>query len=127
MSSREEIRRPSRALPFWVSLGTLPLAAIEARFGGWSLLLLPTYAWWSVTVLDQILGRNEDQPDVSTPVEDLFWYRLITLIWFPIQAGVIYGMIWWVTHTDHLAWGEIVALFFGVGVISGTIGIVYSH
>lgn len=127
MSSREKIRRPGRALPFWVSLGTLPLAAIEARFGGWSLLLLPTYAWWSVTVLDQILGRNEDQPDVSTPVEDLFWYRLITLIWFPIQAVVIYGLIWWVTHTDHLRGWEIVALFFGVGVISGTIGIVYSH
>lgn len=127
MSTREEIRRPGRALPFWVSLGTLPLAAIEARFGGWSLILLPTYAWWSVTLLDQILGRNEDQPDVSTPVEDLFWYRLITLIWFPIQACVIYGLIWWVTHTDHLSGAEIVALFFGVGVISGTIGIVYSH
>jgi len=127
MSSREEIRRPGHALPFWLSLGTLPLVVIEARFGGWTLILLPTYAWWLMTVLDGILGRNEDQPDTETPESDLFWYRLITLIWFPIQAVAIFGTIWWVTHTDHLSGLEIVALMFGVGVISGTIGIVYAH
>ncbi|PWE50132.1 alkane 1-monooxygenase [Thioclava sp. NG1] len=127
MSSRDEIRRPSHALPFWLSLGTVPLAGIEAWFGGWTLILLPAYAWWLTTVLDQLLGRNEDQPDTETPEDDLFWYRAITLIWFPIQAAVIFGTIWWVTHTDHLNGFEIVALMFGVGVISGTIGIVYAH
>lgn len=127
MSTPEQIRTPAQALPFWLSLGTLPLAAIEAWYGGWTLVLLPLYAWWLITLLDRLLGRNADQPDVTTPETDLFWYRLITLIWFPIQFCVIYGMIWWVTHTDHLSGLEIVVLFFGVGVISGTIGIVYSH
>ncbi len=127
MSSRDEIRRPSHALPFWLSLGTVPLAGIEAWFGGWTLILLPAYAWWLTTVLDQLLGRNEDQPDTETPEDELFWYRAITLIWFPIQAAVIYGTIWWVSHTSHLGALEIVALMFGVGVISGTIGIVYAH
>lgn len=127
MSSREEIRRPSHALPFWLSLGTVPLAAIEAARGGWTLILLPAYAWWLVTALDQLLGRNADQPDAETPEADLFWYRAITLIWFPIQAVVIYATIWWVTHSDHLNGFEIVALMFGLGVISGTIGIVYAH
>ncbi|WBL33004.1 alkane 1-monooxygenase [Sinirhodobacter sp. HNIBRBA609] len=127
MSSPEEIRKPIRALPFWLSLGTVPLAVIEARFGGWTLLLLPAYAWWLVSLLDQLLGRNTDQPDVSTPEADLFWYRLITLIWFPIQFAVIYGAIWYVTRSDHLSPSETVGLFFGLGVISGTIGIVYAH
>ncbi|KEO54527.1 alkane 1-monooxygenase [Thioclava pacifica] len=127
MSSRAEIRRPSHALPFWLSLGTVPLAMIEAWFGGWTLILLPAYAWWLTTLLDQLLGRNEDQPDTDTPEADLFWYRAITLIWFPIQAAVIFGTIWWVTHSNHLNGLEIVALMFGVGVISGTIGIVYAH
>ncbi|OWY13098.1 alkane 1-monooxygenase [Thioclava sp. F34-6] len=127
MSSRDEIRRPSHALPFWLSLGTVPLAGIEAWVGGWTLILLPAYAWWLTTVLDQLLGHNEDQPDTETPEDDLFWYRAITLIWFPIQAAVIFGTIWWVAHTDHLNGFEIVALMFGVGVISGTIGIVYAH
>lgn len=127
MSTREEIRRPGHALPFWLSLGTLPLVVIEARFGGWTLVLLPTYAWWLVSLLDGILGRNEDQPDTETPEAELFWYQLITLIWFPIQAVAIFGTIWWVTHTDHLSGLEVVALMFGLGVISGTIGIVYAH
>ncbi|MAQ36323.1 MULTISPECIES: alkane 1-monooxygenase [Thioclava] len=127
MSSRDEIRRPSHALPFWLSLGTVPLAGMEAWFGGWTLILLPAYAWWLTTVLDQLLGRNEDQPDTEAPEAELFWYRAITLIWFPIQAAVIFGTIWWVTHTTDLNGFEIVALMFGVGVISGTIGIVYAH
>jgi alkane 1-monooxygenase len=127
MSSRAEIRSPSHALPFWLSLGTVPLAVIEARFGGWALLLLPGYAWWIVTALDRLLGRNRDQPDTDTPEADLFWYRLITMIWLPIQIAVIYGTIWYVTRTNHLNTAEIIGLMFGVGVISGTIGIVYSH
>lgn len=127
MSSRDEIRKPARALPFWLSLGMIPLAILGAVAGGWTTLLLPVYGWFSVTVLDAILGRNEDNPDPETPEQDLFWYRLITLIWFPVQFLTIFSMIWWVTHSDHLGTPETIALFFGVGVISGTIGIVYSH
>jgi len=127
MSTKEEIRRPGRALPFWLSLGMVPLGVIGARFGGWTVALLPIYGWMLVTLLDAFLGLNTDQPDVETPEEDLFWYRLITMIWFPVQAATIYGMIWWVTHTDHLGPWETGVLFFGVGVISGTVGIVYAH
>ncbi|TMV94641.1 alkane 1-monooxygenase [Thioclava sp. BHET1] len=127
MSNREELRRPGHALPFWLSLGTVPLVVIEAWFGGWTLILLPAYAWWLVTMLDTLLGRNADQPDTETPEDALGWYRAITLIWWPIQIAVIYGSIWWVTHGADLNGFEIVALMFGVGVISGTIGIVYAH
>lgn len=34
MSTREEIRRPTRALPFWLSLGMVPLVIIGAIYGG---------------------------------------------------------------------------------------------
>ncbi|OCX65759.1 alkane 1-monooxygenase [Thioclava sp. SK-1] len=118
---------PVRALPFWLSVLTLPLAAIEAVYGGWTLILLPFYAWWLITFLDKILGRNLQQPDPQTPDSSLFWYRAVTLIWFPLQACVIYGTIYWVTRTDHLSGWEIAGLVFGVGVISGTIGMVYAH
>lgn len=127
MSTRDEIRRPSRALPFWLSLGMVPLAVLGATTGGWTVALLPVYGWIMVTLLDALLGLNEDNPDPATPDTDLFWYRLITLIWFPVQGVTIYAMIWWVTHTQHLSTLEILVLFFGVGVISGTVGIVYSH
>ncbi len=122
-----EISRLGRALPFWLSLGLVPLALIGATQGGWTVVLMPLYAWALITVLDLLLGLNEENPDTNTHEDDLIWYRLITLMWFPIQFAVIYGMIWWITHTSHLGVVEVVVLFFGVGVVSGTIGIVYAH
>lgn len=115
------------AAPFWLSLGLLPLVFLAATRGGWWLALIPAYAWSLVTVLDLLLGRNEENPDPQTPTDSLFWHRAITLIWLPLQLATIYGTIWWVTHTGHLSVPEIVALMFGVGVVSGTIGIVYAH
>ena len=49
------------------------------------------------------------------------------LIWFPVQFCLIIGLLIWVARTDHLSAFEEVLLFLGVGVISGTIGINYSH
>ena len=127
MSSPQEISTMRRALPFWLSLGMVPLAILAARVGGWTLILLPLYSWVIVTGLDLLLGRNEDQPDTETPEADLFWYRLITLIWFPIQFVTLFSLIYYVSHSDHLSTLEAIGLFFGVGVFSGTIGIVYAH
>ena len=127
MSSRQEISTMRRALPFWLSLGMVPLAILAAKVGGWTLILLPLYSWVIVTGLDLLLGRNEDQPDTETPEADLFWYRLITLIWFPIQFVTLFSLIFYVTHSEHLSTLEAIGLFFGVGVFSGTIGIVYAH
>ena len=121
------IRSLRHALPFWLSLGMIPLAILGATVGGWTTALLPVYGWMLVTVLDAILGLNEENPDPATPETDLLWYRVITMIWFPIQFVTIFGLIWWVTHTTHLGTLETLVLFFGVGVISGTVGIVYSH
>ena len=115
------------ALPFWLSLVLVPLALIATTQGGWTVALMPLYAWALITVLDVISGLNTNNPDPMTPVTDLFWYRLITMIWFPLQFCVIYGTIWYVTRTDHLSALELIVLFFGIGAISGTIGIVYSH
>ena len=115
------------ALPFWMSLGLVPLAVLAAVRGGWWFLLMPAYAWYLVTALDEVLGLNTDNPDAETPVGRLFWHRAITVIWFPIQAAVIFWAIWHVTHTGHLGGWEKLGVFFGLGVMSGTIGMVYAH
>ncbi|MDP3960897.1 MAG: alkane 1-monooxygenase [Pseudorhodobacter sp.] len=122
-----EVARLSRALPFWLSLVMIPLLLWGAAQGGWTLALLPLYGWVMVSVLDAALGLNLENPDPTTPEADLFWYRLITLIWFPLQFAVTFGLIWWVTHGSTLSTFETLALFFGVGVISGPVGIVYAH
>lgn len=117
----------SPALPFWISLVLIPLAAIGAVNGGWTVWLLPIYGWIATSILDAFAGLNKSNANPDTPERDLFWHRLITLIWFPVQAITLYGMIWYVTRADHLVTWEKVVLFFGIGVISGSVGINYSH
>lgn len=127
MTSARDISRLGQALPFWLSLGLVPLAVIGAIHGGWTVFLLPLATWWLFGVLDLFLGLNTDNADPGTPEDALRWYRLITLIWAPIQFVLIFGTIAYVTATTHLATWEVIALFAGIGVVNGAIGIVYAH
>jgi alkane 1-monooxygenase len=127
MTATPSISHWRNALPFWLSLGTVPLAVLGAVHGGWTVVLLPLFTWILFDILDLLFGLNEDNPDTATPEKDLFWYRLITLIWFPIQFAMIFGTIWYVTTTDHLGMLEKTVLFFGIGIVSGAVGIVYAH
>lgn len=127
MTDRPEVALFRNALPFWMSLLTVPLAIAGTLHGGWTVFLLPAFGWLLFDILDALAGLNTKNEDTATPEADLFWYRLITLIWFPVQAGLLYWMIWHVTHHDILALWEKIVLFFGLGIISGAIGIVYAH
>ncbi len=115
------------AAPFWLSLGLIPVAMIGATFGGWTVLLLPLSSWVTFGLLDVILGKNEENADPETAEDDLIWYRMVTLIWFPLQFLTLAGLLWYVPQAGHLGWLEKLGLFFGMGVISGTVGIVYAH
>ncbi|MCF3973390.1 alkane 1-monooxygenase [Paracoccus salsus] len=115
------------AAPFWMSLVMLPLVMVAATQGGLWWLLLPGYAWYLTTALDGVLGLNESNADPQTATDSLFWHRAVTIIWFPLQFAAIFGSIWHAAQTDHLSGLESLGLFFGIGVLSGTIGIVYAH
>ena len=115
------------ALPFWMSLGLVPLLLAAALWGGWALALVPLYGWGLVSLLDVATGRDSTNPDPETPVARLFWYRALTLLWMPVQAAVLFGLIWWTAGADHLAVWERLALFAGVGVMTGAVGITYAH
>lgn len=121
------ISRFSRAAPFGISIILPLLVIVAATQGGLWLLLPPLGTWWLYTILDTIMGRYTENADPDIEDSDLFWYRLITMVWFPIQFVMIYGMLWYVTGADHLSMAEKFGAFFGVGVLSGTVGIVYSH
>ncbi|NDV02863.1 alkane 1-monooxygenase [Pseudoroseicyclus tamaricis] len=122
-----DISRFSAALPFALSLLLLPLAAWSAYMGGWWVLTLPAATLWFFSLIDWAAGLNTANPDTETAEEELFWYRALTAVWVPIQAVIIFGTLWYVSHTDHLSLFEKWALFAGIGVPSGTIGIVYAH
>ncbi len=127
MKPASQLKGLSGAIPFWISLGLVPLAILGAVQGGWWLILLPLAAWWLTSALDAIAGLNLENPDPETPESELFWYRLLTLIWFPVQVCLIFGMIAYATRAGHLNGFEKILLFFGVGVASGTVGIVFAH
>jgi len=115
------------ALPFWSSLGLPPLAVVGMLHGGWTVALMPLAAWGLFMLLDALTGRNTGNPDPATPDDRLTPYRLLTLVWFPIQFALLGGMLWYVPRAAHLDLGESLALFFGMGIVAGTIGITYSH
>lgn len=116
-----------RALPFWLSLGLVPLAWMAALYGGWWLLILPLASWHGVSLMDSILGLNRANADPETPECALTWYRAVTLIWAPVHAATLFGILWMVEHQDGLAIWEKGALFFGLGITAGTIGINMAH
>ena len=123
----EQLARWQSALPFWLSFLLVPLVWFGAVQGGWWVILVPLVTWYLFAALDGVFGLNLENADLETPEDDLIWYRALTIVWAPIQFLMLFGLIWYATHTDHLSLTAKLGLFFGVGVITGTIGINYSH
>jgi len=115
------------ALPFWLSLSLVPLLWWGAFKGGWATGLAPLVGLWVFGTIDAVIDNQTDNRDPQTPEAHLFWHRLITMVWFPIQAFNIFALIWYVTRASHLGTGEMIGVFASLGVLSGTIGIVYAH
>lgn len=115
------------ALPFWMSLGLIPLVWISAFWGGWWILLPIAATWYLFSALDAALGLNTENPDPGAVEPDLFWHKLLTQIWVPLQFVSLFALLWYVGSALHLSGFEKFGVFFGVGVMTGTIGINYSH
>ena len=122
-----EMAKLSRVLPFWMSFGLVPLAWIGALYGGWALLIVPVMTWYLFSALDAALGLNTENADLSADDDDLYWYKMITIVWAPVQFLLLVSLLWYVPQAEHLSTLERVGVFFGVGVITGTVGINYSH
>jgi alkane 1-monooxygenase len=100
--SHTNMARIARAAPFWLSLALIPLAWIGAVFGGWTVILMPIATWYLFSAIDALAGTYNENADLETSVDELFWYRLVTLIWAPLQFITVFGVLWYVTTTGHL-------------------------
>ena len=116
-----------RAWPYWLTLTFVPLVVLAVAQGGWTILLIPVYGWVLMPLLDLVIGQDLRNPDPDTPDSELFWFRLLTWIWFPVQVCLIYGTLYVLTHTPGYSTAETLGIMFGIGVTTGTVGIVYSH
>ncbi len=115
------------ALPFWISLALVPTVWVAAIHGGWTLLLVPVATWLGFAILDRLTGLDLRNASPDAPDADVFWHRALTLIWAPVQFVTIFGVIGYMVRSGHLAQWEMFGVAFGLGVLSGTIGIVYAH
>lgn len=115
------------ALPFWLSLGYLPVLALAGWQGGWWLALTPLFGWWAMSLVDVVGGLRTDNMDTETPDNSLRWYTLITLIWPFLQVVLVFGSLAYVSWTDRLSTRESWIFMATVGIASGTIGINYAH
>ncbi len=126
MMSPDILSRWQSALPFWISYLLIPLIWTTSLAGSWWVLLVPLSTWWAFAVLDRLTGLNLENADPDAPDSVLRWYILLTKLWAPVQFLTLLGLIWYVTRSG-LSGFEKIGVFFGMGVISGTIGINYSH
>ena len=67
------------AMPFWCSVRF-------RRLGFFTV-------WYLFSVLDLFTGLNLENADPDTEDDDLFWYRLITVIWAPLQFVTLFGLL----------------------------------
>lgn len=118
---------PPAAWPYWITLTFVPLVLMAITHGGWWIAAIPLWGWVAMPVFDLILGRDLTNPDPDTADTELVWFRALTWAWFPIQALLVYGAIWYLTHRADFPWHEKLAVMFGIGVTTGTVGIVYAH
>lgn len=127
MINPEQIARWQSAAPFAVSFLLIPLIWYSALQGGWAVLLAPVATWYLFSALDGFVGLNLENADLAASEDDLNLYKMLTWVWVPVQFVTVFALIWYATRAPHLSGIELFGLFFGVGVITGTIGINYSH
>ncbi|KAA8608664.1 alkane 1-monooxygenase [Salipiger aestuarii] len=127
MIPSEKLARVTAAMPFWLTYILPPLIWLGAVRGGAWVLLPPLATWYLFSALDAALGLNEQNADPQTGDRDLFWYRLGVMLWAPVQFVALFSLIWHMGHADHLSALEKFGVMFGTGVMTGSVGIVYSH
>ena len=115
------------AWPYWLTLTFVPLVLFAVTQGGWTILLVPFYGWVLMPLLDTVFGKDLRNPDPDTPDAELFWFRLLTIIWFPIQICMVFGTLYYVTQVASYSTAETLGIMFAIGVTTGTVGIVYAH
>lgn len=127
MTQTADLSKLGAALPFTASLLTAPILALAAYLGGFWLLLPVIYAWVLLPILDAFAGLNEKNEDPNTQDEHLFWYRLITIIWLPVQFVTVYGALYYAVTNSSYSTAESIGLMAVAGVLTGSIGIVFAH
>lgn len=122
-----EVKQIGSAAPFWVSIVLVFLVFAGAIYGGWVIALGPIYALVISSVIDGMIGDNDDNVDPNTEPKLMFWHQFVTIIWAPLQFSFLFFSIAAATRFDHLSTTESIWMMIALGVTTGGVGVVYAH
>lgn len=120
-------KKLTHAAPFWMSLAVPALIWFGALQGGIWVLSALVFTWYAFILIDLLIGAETFDADPETPESQIFWHVAITLLWTPVQAITLWGVLYYATSAGELGALELVGLFASIGIMSGAIGIVYAH
>ena len=120
-------QKPEHPLHFWIAYLLAPVIVMAALVGSWTVLLPPILTWYLFGALDALIGRYKENADPTLSEDQLPSYRLVTMLWAPVQFALLVWIIWYVPRADHLIWIEKFMVVTGMGIASGAVGIVFSH
>ncbi|MEM9010486.1 MAG: alkane 1-monooxygenase [Pseudomonadota bacterium] len=115
------------ALPFWVSLALLPLVAVAALNGGWTIALIPMAILGIVSAFDALAGLSFDVVRAGADRRAMIWHRAILYLWAPAHLALIVASAGVPGWPGHFELGESLAFAAAVGAVFGTVSIAYAH
>jgi alkane 1-monooxygenase len=116
-----------KALPFFISYITIPLVVMAALYGDWWCAAPFLWGWFAVPFLDRVMGLNTDNMDPTTKDSMLFWHKMVTWSWIPLQVALVLFVLWQITVPGHLTTSEQVWVAIGLGIATGAVGINFAH
>ena len=126
MSNKNILLSFKSAAPFWSSILFAISLWVSFIMQGWAILIVPIMTLVILPLIDQYVGLRIVNLDPNIEESQLYWYRLITLIWAPVQFLTLFGILA-LTISSDMALIEKIGLFCAMGVLTGTIGINYAH
>src|SRR3546814_107019 len=89
---------------------------------GWSIFYAFTlFVWYgAIPVFDVLFGKDPNNPPEAAVarLEADRYYRVLTWLTVPVHYASLIGCAWWIT-TQPIAWWEVVALAFSLGIVNG--------
>jgi alkane 1-monooxygenase len=116
-----------KALPFALTFVQAPLILMAALHGGLWIAGPFVWGWVVVSLLDKAMGLDTANLDPATADEVLFWHKLVTWGWVPVQMALIVTCLWAVSIPGHLDTGAAFGVFAALGVGTGGIGFTFAH
>lgn len=111
-----------KVFPFMLVYATVPALIAGIWFGGWANLAIVAVAFMLIPFADAVTSHDLSNPGEDKPGNWVF--NIPLYLWVPLQLGIIvWGLI---ESTQRTGWNWF-GLAFGVGLLTGGVGITIAH